>query len=92
MVHPDHAGRIGLIAPYAAGFCDSCNRLRITARGQLRLCLFGELGVGLKDLLEVDAPDALRARILKALAGKPAGHRLHQGDSGDTRQLAQFGG
>jgi cyclic pyranopterin phosphate synthase len=40
----------------------------------------------------MDAPEALRARILKALAGKPAGHRLHQGDSGDTRQLAQFGG
>ena len=92
MVHPDYAGRIGLIAPYAAGFCDSCNRLRITARGQLRLCLFGELGVGLKDLLEADASHALPARILKALGGKPAGHRLHQGDSGDTRQLAQFGG
>lgn len=91
-VHPDFAGRIGLIAPYAPGFCDSCNRLRITARGQLRLCLFGELGVGLKDLLEVDAPEALRARILAALVGKPAGHRLHQGDAGDTRQLAQFGG
>lgn len=92
MAHPDFAGRIGLIAPYAPGFCDSCNRLRITARGQLRLCLFGELGVGLKDLLETDEPEALRARILKALAGKPAGHRLHDGDSGDTRQLAQFGG
>lgn len=91
-VHPDYAGQIGLIAPYAAGFCDSCNRLRITARGQLRLCLFGELGVGLKDLLEIDDPPALRARILKALAGKPAGHRLHEANSGDTRHLAQFGG
>jgi len=90
--HPDFAGRIGLIAPYAPGFCDSCNRLRVTARGQLRLCLFGELGVGLKDLLEVDAPDALRQRIQRALAGKPAGHRLHEANSGDTRQLAQFGG
>ena len=90
--HPDHAGRIGLIAPYAPGFCDDCNRLRVTARGQLRLCLFGELGVNLKDLLEKDDPEALRARIRAALAGKPAGHRLHAGDSGDTRQLAQFGG
>jgi GTP 3',8-cyclase len=90
--HPDHAGRIGLIAPYAPGFCDSCNRLRVTARGQLRLCLFGELGVGLKDLLEKDEPEALRARIRKALGEKPAGHRLHQGISGETRQLAQYGG
>lgn len=40
--HPDHLGRIGLIAPYTPGFCDSCNRLRVTARGTLRLCLFGE--------------------------------------------------
>lgn len=90
--HHDYAGRIGLIAPYAAGFCDSCNRLRVTARGQLRLCLFGELGVELSDLLTKDQPEALRARILSALAGKPRGHRLSEGDSGDTRQLAQFGG
>lgn len=90
--HADHAGRIGLIAPYAPGFCDSCNRLRVTARGQLRLCLFGELGVDLKDLLEKDEPEALRARIVRALAGKPAGHRLHEANSGDTRNLAQFGG
>ena len=48
--------------------------------------------VGLKDLLETDQPLALRARILHALAGKPAGHRLHENNSGDTRQLAQFGG
>jgi cyclic pyranopterin phosphate synthase len=91
-VHPDHAGRIGLIAPYAPGFCDGCNRLRVTARGQLRLCLFGELGVDLKDMLEKDEPEALRARIVRALAGKPRGHRLHEANSGDTRQLAQFGG
>jgi cyclic pyranopterin phosphate synthase len=90
--HPDYAGRIGLIAPYAPGFCDGCNRLRITARGQLRLCLFGELGVDLRDLLQADAPELLQARIRKALAGKPAGHRLAEGNSGDTRQLAQFGG
>ena len=90
--HPDYAGRIGLIAPYAPGFCDSCNRLRITARGQLRLCLFGELGVNLRDLLQKDEPEALHARITAALAGKPKGHRLHEQVSGDTRHLAQFGG
>lgn len=90
--HPDHAGRIGLIAPYAPGFCDSCNRLRVTSRGALRLCLFGELGVNLRDLLIVGEEEALQARILAALVGKPAGHRLHENNSGDTRQLAQFGG
>lgn len=90
--HPDHLGRIGVIAPYGAGFCDSCNRLRVTARGKLRLCLFGEGGVDLRDLLARDDPDALRARIGGALLGKRAGHRLAEGLSGDTRQLAQVGG
>jgi cyclic pyranopterin phosphate synthase len=91
-VHPDYAGRIGLIAPYAPGFCDSCNRLRVTARGQLRLCLFGEGGVDLRDLLDREAPAALAARIRASLATKPRGHRLAQGDSGDMRRLAEVGG
>jgi cyclic pyranopterin phosphate synthase len=48
--------------------------------------------VDLRDLLQADDPELLQARIRKALAGKPAGHRLAEGNSGDTRQLAQFGG
>jgi cyclic pyranopterin phosphate synthase len=92
-VHPDHAGRLGLIAPYGPGFCDSCNRLRITARGKLRLCLFGEGGVDLRDLLQSDDDrDALVARIEDAMSAKPATHRLAENDSGDTRHLAQLGG
>lgn len=91
-VHPDHRGRIGLIAPYAPGFCDSCNRLRLTSKGQLRLCLFGELGVDLRDLLDGRDPAALAARIQRALGLKPKAHRLAEGDSGDTRHLAQYGG
>ncbi len=91
--HPDHAGRIGLIAPYGAGFCDSCNRLRVTARGKLRLCLFGEGGVNLRDLLQHDTDRAeLGERIRSAMGGKPQGHRLHENQPGDTRHLAQLGG
>lgn len=90
--HPDYRGRIGVIAPYGAGFCDSCNRLRVTARGKLRLCLFGTGGVDLRDLLISDEPDAVAERVVAALAGKPAGHRLHEGLPGDTRHLAQLGG
>jgi len=92
-MHPDHVGRIGLIAPYAPGFCDGCNRLRVTARGQLRLCLFGEGGRPLRDLLNADDQcEALKSRIVEALTFKPAAHGLHGANPGDTRNLAQTGG
>jgi len=91
--HPDFAGRIGLIAPYAAGFCDGCNRLRVTAKGKLRLCLFGDGGCDLRDLLQSAGDKArLKQRLIEALSGKAAGHRLHENISGDLRQLAEFGG
>lgn len=92
-VHPDHVGRIGLIAPYGAGFCDGCNRLRVTARGKLRLCLFGEGGIDLRDLLGDDgAREALERRVVASLTGKSSGHRLAEQITGDTRHLAQLGG
>lgn len=90
--HPDHLGRLGLIAPYSAGFCDGCNRLRVTSRGALRLCLFGEGGMDLRDLLIEGAQSALEQRVAEALLGKAAGHRLVEGRPGDLRNLAQLGG
>ncbi|MCZ8498302.1 hypothetical protein O9929_10330 [Vibrio lentus] len=38
-VHPDYKGEIGLIMPYEKDFCESCNRLRVSATGKLHLCL-----------------------------------------------------
>lgn len=91
--HSDYAGRIGLIAPYAPGFCDGCNRLRVNARGQLRLCLFGRGGRDLRDLLaSADQKAALQRRVVDAMQFKPPSHALHMGDAGDTRNLAQTGG
>lgn len=91
--HPDYLGRFGLIAPYADHFCDGCNRLRVTARGKLRLCLFGEGGVDLRDLLgEEIAPGRLEARILEALPTKARGHSLMLAQSGDLRRMADVGG
>lgn len=91
--HPDHLGRIGVIAPYARDFCQGCNRLRVTARGDLRLCLFGEFGVPLRPLLQhEDDRDALLARITTQLGLKAAGHGLHQGQTGLIPNLASIGG
>ncbi|MBS0229727.1 MAG: GTP 3',8-cyclase MoaA [Proteobacteria bacterium] len=91
--HPAYRGRIGIIAPYSKDFCAGCNRLRVTARGDLRLCLFGEFGIPLRPLLQSDADhEALMGRIATQLGLKAAGHGLHQGNSGITPHLASIGG
>ncbi|MEE4639169.1 MAG: GTP 3',8-cyclase MoaA [Wenzhouxiangella sp.] len=91
--HPDHAGRIGMIAPYAAHFCDDCNRLRVTARGALKLCLFGNGSSDLRTWLQHDdQTEALKSHIMSALFEKPPTHFLHQGRVGDTPHLASTGG
>ena len=91
--HPDYAGRIGIIAPYSRDFCAGCNRLRVTARGDLRLCLFGEFGIPLRPLLQDDADrEALVGRLTGQLALKTAGHGLHEGKTGITPHLASVGG
>ncbi len=91
--HPDYQGRIGLITPYAPGFCDGCNRLRVTARGGLRLCLFGNGTHDLRPLLQDDGDKpALKRSICQTLLGKEVSHYLHAGDFGDTPHLASTGG
>ncbi|VAW02219.1 Cyclic pyranopterin phosphate synthase (MoaA) [hydrothermal vent metagenome] len=92
-VHPNYAGRIGLIAPYSKDFCTSCNRLRVSARGNLHLCLFSENGISLRDLLQSDAEQTqLMQFIQQQLQQKSASHFLHQGNSGGTQKLADIGG
>lgn len=86
-------GRIGIIAPYTKDFCATCNRLRVSARGKLHLCLFGDHGIDLRPLLQNDSQhDAMVARIGALTATKAAAHRLHDGDSGATPHLASIGG
>lgn len=91
--HPDSVGRIGLIMPYSKDFCATCNRLRMSATGQLHLCLFSDHGIDLRHLLQRDDQKAeLIAFLQDRLASKKIGHSLHDGDSGGTRHLAMIGG
>lgn len=91
--HPDYLGEVGLIMPYEKDFCASCNRLRVSAIGNLHLCLFGESGIPLRDLLAEDGQlDDLQMRIQGGLRGKRETHFLHQGDSGITQNLSFIGG
>ena len=91
--HPNYQGEIGLIMPYSQDFCVTCNRLRVSSTGKLHLCLFGEQGVQLRDLL-VDASqkEELKKRIILALADKKESHYLQSGNTGITPHLASIGG
>ncbi|WPC73271.1 GTP 3',8-cyclase MoaA [Vibrio porteresiae] len=92
-VHADYQGEIGLIMPYEKHFCESCNRLRISATGKLHLCLFGEEGVELRDLMQADEQEpALIQRIQSHLQTKSVSHFLHDGNTGMTPHLASIGG
>ncbi|KGQ50470.1 molybdenum cofactor biosynthesis protein A [Gallibacterium anatis] len=91
--HPDYVGEIGLIMPYEKDFCASCNRLRVSAKGKLHLCLFGEEGIDIRPWLQKDEQQAeLQQRLMAALQGKREHHFLHQGDSGVRQHLASIGG
>ncbi len=90
---PGHRGRAGIISAYEPGFCDDCNRLRVTSQGGLRLCLFGDEDVPLRPLLQRDADaGALVERIRAAVERKPSSHLLHVGRCGSTPHLAATGG
>tara|TARA_B100000131_G_scaffold211526_1_gene203361 strand:+ start:42 stop:1034 length:993 start_codon:yes stop_codon:yes gene_type:complete len=92
-INPDYRGKFGLIAPYSKDFCKSCNRLRITARGDLRLCLFGNTGINIRHLIQKDDQlDELKDLILKQLQFKKESHYLELGDTGLTKNLSQTGG
>mgnify|MGYP003365098243 CR=1 FL=1 len=91
--HPDYLGEIGLIMPYEKDFCASCNRLRVSALGNLHLCLFGDQGIPLRDLLAEDwQQEALMDRIQGGLGRKKQTHFLHQGNTGITQNLSFIGG
>ena len=90
--HPEYQGKIGLIMPYSKDFCDSCNRLRVSALGKLHLCLFGEQGLSLKENLQDDNIEPLKVQIASLLNNKEATHYLHEKLTGATTNLAMLGG
>ena len=90
--HPNFKGSLGFITPYAKDFCTNCNRLRVSSRGGLQLCLFGEQDYDLRPyLLDEDTSD-LQDRVLAVLGLKTEGHQLHAHVTGKTRHLASIGG
>jgi cyclic pyranopterin phosphate synthase len=89
-------GRLGLITPLTNNFCAGCNRIRVTATGQLYACLGGAEQVDLRAALRSDTPDALLAEALdEAMRIKPERHhfRIERGAGpAQPRHMSLTGG
>lgn len=83
-------GTIGVITPMSHTYCGTCNRVRLTADGRLRTCLYGDHEVNLRDPLRAGAPMA--PLFEQALANKPKEHQLLQMQVGGLKALSQVGG
>ncbi|HVZ47233.1 MAG TPA: GTP 3',8-cyclase MoaA [Gemmatimonadaceae bacterium] len=83
-------GTVGVITPMTHTYCGSCNRVRLTADGRLRTCLYGTHEVNLREPLRAGEPMA--PLFVQALANKPREHELLQMRVGGLKALSQVGG
>ncbi len=81
---------MGVITPMSHTYCGSCNRVRLTADGRLRTCLYGDHEKNLRDPLRAGQP--LEPLFRAALNEKPKEHNLLQMQVGGLRALSQIGG
>ncbi len=81
-------GAVGVISPLSHDYCERCNRVRLTADGRLRLCLFGDNEIDLRTPVREGASTAEIARIFRAsMLVKPERHHLEVGEA-SSRMLA----
>lgn len=87
-------GKVGFISAISHKFCDTCNRVRITADGYLKTCLQYEIGADLVPYLTEGREEELQKVILDALDQKPKGHKFHEKKEGkeEHRGMSQIGG
>lgn len=87
-------GSVGVIASVTEPFCSSCNRIRLTADGQFRTCLFSLRETDLRALLRNGAPDSEIAEAIRgAVWGKEDGHHINQPDFvRPERSMSMIGG
>lgn len=86
---PGAAGTIGFISAMSDHFCASCNRMRLTADGTLRPCLFSDAEYPIREALKAGDDQAVREIFHEALAHKP---RQHDHIDGTRRFMSQIGG
>ena len=82
-------GTVGVISPLSHHFCAECNRLRLTADGKVRPCLFSDEEIDARDVLRGGSDEEVREVVLEALHAKPESHKER---IGTLRRMSQIGG
>ncbi len=86
---PGAQGTVGFISAMSNHFCSRCNRVRLTADGKLRPCLFSDMEFDIREPLRADDEDGVRAVFAKTLRVKPD---EHHNKVGTERGMSQIGG
>lgn len=87
---PGALGTVGFISPLSQHFCETCNRLRLTADGYLRSCLLKESEFNIREVLR--AGQSLEPIIRQAVEAKPESHAQFLQEISMARRMAQIGG
>ena len=92
--YPGALGAVGVISPLSHDYCERCNRVRLTADGRLRLCLFGSQEIDLRRAVRAGATQAeLAAMLGGAMLIKPERHHLRLGEQASRmRAFSEIGG
>jgi len=87
-------GKVGFVSAVSHKFCNECNRIRLSADGDLKLCLNYESGVSLKNVLRYGDPDLLKNVMEQAIYEKPQAHCFYEKDSKkvEMKNMVQIGG
>ena len=84
---------VGFISAIHGKFCDTCNRVRLTAEGYLKLCLCYDQGVDLRHVLREEEKENLRTVMEEAIFRKPAAHCFeHPSEMTETHEMVKIGG
>jgi len=90
---PGAKGTLGFITPISEHFCYRCNRLRLTADGQLRPCLLSDQEIDLRTPLRQGADVAqIKGLLLKGIESKPMQHHLDEHKRPENRVMSEIGG
>ena len=90
---PGFQGSVGFISALHGKFCDSCNRIRMTAEGFIKPCLCYDTGISIKEAVRNHQPEKVRRLLAQAISEKPEAHCFEKKEEiTEKREMSRIGG